>query len=129
MTDINLTKRTRRVRRHKRIRAKIVGTAERPRIAVFKSATAVYAQAIDDTAHVTVAAVRDADLKKKGAKIPEEVKEKGAKVQHAFAAGVALGELLKEKGVSVAVFDTGGFVYHGRVQAIADGLRHAGIKI
>jgi large subunit ribosomal protein L18 len=118
MTDTNITKRTNRIRRHTRGRMKLLGTAERPRIAVFKSNAHLYAQAIDDVARVTIAAVNDAQLPKKG-----------TKTEHAAATGKKLAELLKKKGVSKAVFDKGGFAYHGRVQAVAEALRADGITI
>jgi large subunit ribosomal protein L18 len=118
MNDINITKRTNRIRRHVRGRAKVSGTVERPRIAVFKSNAHLYAQAIDDTARVTIAAVNDAQIAKKG-----------TKTEHATAVGKKLAEALKKKGVSSAVFDKGGFAYHGRIKAVAESLRADGIKI
>jgi len=129
MTDIQKKKRIDRQRRQRRVRAKISGTAQRPRITVFKSNAAVYVQAVDDVAKTTLAAVRDLDLKKRGSKLPEEAAKLGAKAQHAFTAGLSLGKLLADKGVKIAVFDKGGFKYHGRVKAVADGLRAAGITI
>ncbi len=118
MTDINITKRVNRTRRHIRGRAKIVGTAERPRVAVFKSNVHVYVQAIDDATGKTIAAVNDAQLKKAG-----------TKTEHAIEAGKKLAGLLKEKGVTVVVFDKAGFKYHGRIQAVAEALRAGGIKV
>ncbi len=118
MPSIHKIKRTNRIRRHARIRAKVSGTAERPRIAVFKANQHVYVQAIDDVAAKTLAAVNDAQAAKKG-----------TKTDKAGAAGKALAELLKKKGIAVAVFDVGGFKYHGRVKAVAEGLREGGIKI
>lgn len=117
MTDINITKRTNRQRRHIRGRALLKGTAERPRITVFKSNVSVYAQAVDDDARVTVAAINDASIKK------------GTKTERALAAGKKLAELLKAKKVEAALFDKGGFKYHGRVKAVADGLREGGIRV
>lgn len=117
MTDINITKRVNRMRRHIRGRALIAGTAERPRIAVFKSNRGTYTQAIDDVAHTTVAAVNDASI------------TKGTKTERAQAAGKKLAELLKAKKVASAVFDKGGFKYHGRVKAVAEGLREGGIRV
>lgn len=117
MTSTHQIKRANRIRRHARIRAKISGTAERPRVAVFKGHKHVYAQAIDDTSSKTLAAVNTAQIKK------------GAKTARASAAGKKLAELLTEKGIKAAVFDVGGFRYHGRVQAIAEGLREGGIKM
>ena len=119
MTSIHKIKRANRIRRHARIRAKISGTAERPRIAVFKANQHVYVQAIDDVTSKTLAAVNDAQAAKK----------KGTKTEKAAATGKALAELLKKNGIANAVFDVGGFKYHGRDKAIAEGLRGGGTKI
>lgn len=115
--DVNITKRVNRIRRHARIRAKISGTADRPRVAIFKSNAAVYAQAIDDVTNKTVAAVNDAQFKK------------GTKTERAAQAGKKLAELLSKAGVKAAVFDVSGFKYHGRVKAVAEGLREGGITV
>jgi large subunit ribosomal protein L18 len=117
MTHAKQTKLTRRDRRHRRIRAKVSGTAERPRIAVFKSAGRTTAQAVDDDKRITIASATSADAKK------------GTKTERASAAGESLAKALKAKKVDAAVFDTGGFKYHGRVKAVAEGLRAGGIKI
>lgn len=117
--DINTHKRSNRQRRHARIRAKISGTAERPRIAVFKSNVHVYAQAIDDAARTTIVAVNDAAVKLK----------KGTKTERAMAAGKQLADALKAKKITAAVFDVSGFKYHGRIRAIAEALREAGIHV
>lgn len=118
MTDINVTKRINRARRHARGRAKLVGTGERPRVTVFKSNVHVYAQAIDDVTGRTVAAVNDA-----------QVKKTGAKTDRATATGKKLAELLKAKGVKAVIFDKAGFTYHGRIEAIAEALREGGITV
>ena len=118
MTDINITKRVNRIRRQTRGRAKIAGTAERPRVTVFKSNVHVYVQAIDDVTGKTIAAISDAKLKKAG-----------TKTEHATEAGKKLAGLLKEKGVSVVVFDKAGFKYHGRIKAVAEALRAGGITV
>ena len=120
MTDINIHKQMSRKRRHARVRAKISGTADRPRIAVFKSNRGVYAQAIDDVARTTIAAVNDVMLKKTAKKTKKDM---------AQAAGAALAELLVKKGITRAVFDASGFAYQGRVQAVADALREGGITV
>ena len=119
MADINRTKRINRIRRHARGRAKISGTAERPRVAVFKSNAHVYAQAIDDVARKTIAAVNDAHLKA----------VKGTKTDHAAAVGTQLAKLLAEQGVKTVVFDKSGFTYHGRIKAVAEALRAGGITV
>lgn len=115
--NTHVAKRTNRIRRHARIRAKISGTAERPRVTVFKSNAHLYAQAIDDTARTTLAAVNDAQIKK------------GTKTERAGATGKKLAELLVKAGVTAVVFDVSGFKYHGRVKAVAEALREGGIKL
>lgn len=117
MTDINIKKRINRTRRHARTRAKVSGTAERPRIAVFKSNQYTYAQAVDDVARRVIASANDRTAKK------------GTKTERAQATGVALAKRLNEKNIATAVFDAGGFRYHGRVKAVADALRENGMKL
>ena len=110
-----LSKSEQRNRRHRRIRAKVAGTSERPRLAIFKSLSYIYAQLIDDTKGVTLAAASDMGLKGK------------TKTERAKLAGEALAKVAKAKGISAAVFDRGGFIYTGRVRAIADGAREGGL--
>ena len=105
-----------------RVRAKIKGSAERPRVAVFRSNQFTYAQVIDDVSGKTLIAVSDYAGKKAKA-------GKGTKVEKALLNGKALAEALKKQGIESVVFDRGGFKYHGRVKALADGLREAGIKM
>lgn len=112
---IKLTKKGQRVRRHNRIRAKVSGTSERPRLAIFKSNSFVYAQIIDDTKGVTLAAISDMGLKAK------------TKTERAKLAGALLAKAAKEKGLSAVVFDRGGFIFTGRVRAFADGAREGGL--
>jgi large subunit ribosomal protein L18 len=123
MTDINITKKINRKRRQIRGRALIAGTAERPRVTVFKSNVHLYVQAIDDSAGKTIAAINDAQIKK--GRLPAG--RQGTKTDHATAAGTKLAELLKEKNVKTVVFDKSGFKYHGRIKAVAEALRAAGI--
>jgi large subunit ribosomal protein L18 len=118
MSNAQTNKRVNRTRRQIRGRAKIAGTAARPRVTVFKSNAHVYVQAIDDVTGKTIAAVNDAKLKKAG-----------TKTEHAAEAGKKLAGLLKEKGVSVVVFDKAGFKYHGRIKAVAEALRAGGITV
>lgn len=118
MTDINITKRNNRSRRQKRGRAKLVGTAERPRVTVFKSNTHVYAQAVDDTTKKTIVAVNDAHVTKKG-----------TKTERATVCGTKLAEQLKAKGITTVIFDKAGFAYHGRIKAVAEALRAGGITV
>ena len=110
-----LTKSEQRTRRHNRIRAKVSGTSERPRLAIFKSNSYIYAQIIDDVKGVTLAAVTDMGLKGK------------TKTERAKLAGALLAKGAKAKGLEVVVFDRGGFIYTGRVRAFADGAREGGL--
>jgi large subunit ribosomal protein L18 len=105
-----------RISRHKRVRAKVIGTAERPRLSVYKSNTQLMAQIIDDSKGATVVAVSSANEK---AKTPRERAE--------LAAGT-LAKLAGEKGVKAVVFDRGGFQYVGTIKAFADAARAAGLE-
>lgn len=116
------TKSQKRISRHRRVRAKIAGTAARPRVAVFKSNRFTYAQVIDDTSGITVISVSDYSGKKAKS-------VKGTKIEKATLNGKALAEALKKKGIDTVLFDRGGFKYHGRVKALAESLREAGIKL
>ena len=119
---MNTSKQQRRINRHIRVRAKIKGTADKPRVAIYKSNQFTYAQVIDDISGKTLIAVSDyAGKKTKPAK--------GTKSEKATSNGKALAEALKKKGIETVVFDRGGFKYHGRIKALADGLREAGIKM
>ena len=108
-----------RIRRHARVRQKVRGSAARPRLAVYRSLTQIYAQLIDDDAGKTLAAA--SSLESKG--------QKAKKSERAKAVGAALGERAKKAGIDEAVFDRGGYQYHGRVKALADGVRGAGVKV
>ncbi len=112
------TKPTQRLRRRRRVRAKITGTAERPRLSVFRSNRGVFAQLIDDGAGRTIASVSwiEADLRKLNAS------EQAKKVGELIAARA------KDAGVTTCVFDRGGYRYHGRVRALAEGAREGGLK-
>jgi large subunit ribosomal protein L18 len=112
---IKMTKNEQRIRRHRRIRAKVSGTAERPRLAIFKSNTYFYAQLIDDVKGTTLAASSDMGLKAK------------TKTERAKLAGVELAKAAKAKKIASVVFDRGGFIYTGRVRAFADGAREGGL--
>lgn len=116
-------KRQHRLNRHKRVRAKIIGTKDRPRVAVFKSNQYIYAQVIDDEAGKTLASVSNYGGKK------SKVKTKDTKSEVASKVGEALAEKMKKAGITEAVFDRGGFKFHGRVRALAEGLKKGGIKI
>ncbi len=112
---MSTSKITKRQSRHRRIRAKVSGTPERPRLAVFRSNTAIYAQLIDDTKAHTIAA---ADTKQSKAKTQGE---------RAKETGMAIAKLAKDKGVTLAVFDRGGFLYAGSIKALAEGAREGGL--
>ena len=105
-----------RTKRHRRVRKKVVGTPDRPRLAVFRSNRHVYAQLIDDVAGRTLASA--SSLATKAGDDP---------VSNAKEVGLALATRAKEAGVTVVAFDRGGFMYHGRVKALADGAREGGL--
>lgn len=110
-----------RKKRHLRVRKKLFGTAERPRLNVFRSSKNIYAQLIDDTTGTTLASAStlDADFKGKG--------ESGATVDAARAVGELIAKRAIEKGFKAVVFDRGGYLYHGRVKALAEGAREGGL--
>ena len=112
------TKPEQRLRRRRRVRAKVTGTAERPRLSVFRSNRGVFAQLVDDTSGSTVAAVNwiEPELRKLSA------------TEQARKAGELLAERAKQAGISACVFDRGGYRYHGRVRALAEGAREAGLE-
>jgi large subunit ribosomal protein L18 len=110
-----------RTRRHARVRKTVAGTAARPRLNVFRSSQHIYAQVIDDVAGHTLAAASDADKA-----LATEIKGK-SKSERAVLVGKAIAERATAKGVSLVVFDRGGYKYHGRVQALADAAREAGL--
>lgn len=111
-----------RGKRIKRIRKKITGTAERPRLRVFKSNKHIYAQVIDDVAGHTVAAMSSMD------KQVQEDSELEGKTAQARKVGMLLADKAKAAGISAVVFDRGGYIYHGRVKALSDGAREAGLN-
>jgi large subunit ribosomal protein L18 len=113
-----LTTRQARARRHRRVRGKITGTAERPRLAVFRSNRGIFAQLIDDDAGRTVASASWLDLKS----------QRGNKTDQAAAVGKALAEAAGKAGVAACVFDRGGYLYHGRVKALAESAREGGLQ-
>jgi large subunit ribosomal protein L18 len=112
------TKRAGRVRRHGRVRRKVAGSAERPRLAVYRSNRHIYAQLIDDARAATVAQASD-----------REVAAEGDKTTRAKAVGTLLAGRARETGIERAVFDRGGRLYHGRVAALAEGAREGGLQI
>ena len=108
-----------RLKRHKRVRAKISGTPETPRLNVFRSEANIYAQVIDDVNGVTLASASTLD---KGFAC------EGTKTDAAKQVGLTVAERAKEKGVNAVVFDRGGYLYHGRVKALAEGAREGGLE-
>ena len=116
---MKLSKAKSRRRIHNRIRKKIQGTATRPRLAVYRSNKAIYCQLIDDLNGVTLAAASS---------LEKGVAEAGNKSEQSKAVGKNLGERAKSKGIETVVFDRGGYLYHGRVKALADGAREGGLN-
>jgi large subunit ribosomal protein L18 len=118
---MSLTKQEHRIRRHRRVRKKVLGTAERPRLAVFRSNKHIYAQVIDDISGRTLASASTLEADRRGGAT--------ATVDAAKQVGEALAERVKAAGITSVVFDRGGFKYHGRVAAVADGARAAGLEL
>ena len=107
-----------RIRRHKRVRNVVNGTPECPRLNVFRSNANIYAQVIDDTTGTTLCAVSSLELKL----------ENGGNIEAAKKVGTAIAKKALEKGITTVVFDRGGFIYQGKVQALADAAREAGLN-
>lgn len=110
---------TQRLRRQKRVRAKLRGTAERPRLAVFRSLRHINAQLIDDSAQRTMVSARDTELSSKGA----------TPLQSAKAVGALLAEKAKQLHITAVIFDRRSYAYHGRVAALAEGVRGGGLHV
>jgi large subunit ribosomal protein L18 len=121
------TRRRARVRRHARVRAKIAGTAERPRLAVYRSNRHIYAQLVDDDAARTLVSASDREIEA-DADGQGKGQEKG-KTAPAKAVGELLAERAKSAGIERVVFDRGGRLFHGRVAALAEGAREKGLQI
>ncbi len=111
-----------RYRRHERVRDRVRGAPERPRLAVFRSLSHIYAQVIDDRSGRTLAAASDLGVKQ------EALADKKSKADRAKAVGKQIAERAKAAGVGEVVFDRGGYRYHGRVKALADGARESGLR-
>ena len=116
-----ISKNQKREHVHDRIRKKMQGTAERPRLNVYRSLNHIYVQVIDDLHGATLVAASSAEGKK-------EDRRSGGNVAAAKAVGKTIAERAKAKGVTKVVFDRGGYIYHGRVKALADAAREAGLK-
>ena len=117
------TRRVARVRRHARVRKKVSGTAERPRLAVFRSNRHIYVQLIDDAAATTLAAASDAEVNGGAGD------DAGGKIESAKKVGKLIADRAKGAGIDRVVFDRGGRAFHGRVAAIAEGAREGGLQI
>lgn len=111
-----------RLKRHLRVRKKVEGTAERPRLNVYRSEKHIYAQLIDDVAGVTLASASTMDKE-----LASEINN-GGNVESARKVGALIAKRGQAKGVKVVVFDRGGYLYHGRIQALADAAREAGLE-
>ena len=114
-----IDKNAQRLKRHKRVRAKISGTPEMPRLNVFRSEANIYAQIIDDVSGVTLVSASSLD---------KAVEGYGGNVAAATAVGKLVAERAKAKGIETVVFDRGGYLYHGRVKALAEGAREGGLQ-
>jgi large subunit ribosomal protein L18 len=108
-----------RLKRHKRVRAKVTGTAECPRLNVFRSLNHIYAQVIDDVKGVTLAAASTMD---------KDIDGYGGNQEAAKKVGLAVAKKATDKGITTVVFDRGGYVYQGRIKELADGAREGGLK-
>ncbi len=126
MANKNIKKRLARLKRKKRIRRKVFGTSEKPRLAVFRSAKHIYVQLIDDTNDKTLAGV--STLTKDIRETLADVRKKEGKVGVSKLVGKAIAERAKKLNIESVVFDRNGFIYHGRAKAVADGAREGGLK-
>ena len=115
-------KNAKRLQRHKRVRRKVFGTPQRPRLCVFRSSNNIYAQIIDDANRVTLTAASSLDAEVKGAV------NHGGNKEAAKMVGEMIAKRAIEKGITEVVFDRGGYLYHGRVQVLAEAAREAGLK-
>jgi large subunit ribosomal protein L18 len=116
IVGIPKTGRDRRYKRHLRVRNKVSGTPERPRLVVFRSLKHIYAQLVDDTSSKTIATVSDLNI------------EQGKKAERAAEVGKLIAERAKTAGITRVVFDRAGYRYHGRIKAVADGARKGGLE-
>ena len=116
---MKLTKNQSRKRIHKRIRKKVQGTAERPRLSVFRSNKQIYVQAIDDVNGKTLVSASS---------LENGISTEGTKIEQAKKVGVLVAEKAKSANIETVVFDRGGYLYHGRVKSLADGAREGGLN-
>lgn len=116
---MKLSKQQRRKRIQKRIRKKVLGTAERPRLSVYRSNMQIYVQAIDDTSGTTLFAASSKE---------NNINAEGTKIEQAKKVGLLAAEKAKSANVETIVFDRGGYLYHGRIKSLAEGAREGGLK-
>lgn len=131
VSEINRGKRNARSRRHRRLRQKIAGTAKKPRMSVFRSLNHIYAQIIDDEAGCTIvsaSSLKTAPSPGAAGEEKEAKKRESFKMQRSRLVGAAIAEKALEKGIDQVVFDRGGFLYHGRIAALAEAARKKGLK-
>ena len=117
---MKISKNASRKRIHRRIRKKVSGTSNKPRVAVYRSNKAIYAQAIDDLSGTTIASASST---------AKDIAGKGNKIEQSKAVGMALASMMKSANIEHAKFDRGGYLYHGRIKALAEGLREGGLQI
>jgi large subunit ribosomal protein L18 len=113
-------RRVARLRRHRRVRKRVIGTVDKPRLCIFRSARHIYAQIVDDTTGRTLVAASTLDAERRGAG--------GAKIERAKGVGSLLATRAIQAGISRVAFDRGGFAYHGRIAALADSAREGGLE-
>ena len=119
LQELNLKKSNQRLKRKVRIRKKVYGDSNKPRLAVYKSNKNIYVQAIDDLNHTTIGSAST---------LSKELKVERLTIDAAKKVGELMGDILNKNKIEEAVFDRGGYIYHGRVKALADGIREKGIK-
>ncbi len=124
MKRIALSHNSLRKVRHSRVRARVKGTAEKPRLSVFRSLRAVEVQLIDDVAGKTLCSAHTNEIK-----APSAVEGKSTKVAAAYLVGKLIAEKAKQKGITTVIFDRGGYRYHGRVASVAEGARESGLIV
>lgn len=129
MKNLQKIKREKRLRRHRRVRAKIAGTAERPRLSIYKSSKHIYVQLIDDQTAHTLAEADDLEVKdRKSQSITKTGQKLKGKAAIAYQVGKLIAEKALKKKIKQAVFDRGGYKYQGRVKALAEGVREGGLQ-
>jgi large subunit ribosomal protein L18 len=126
--DKNREKRKARQRRHKRVRDSIFGTAEKPRLCVHRSLNHIYAQVIDDSAGKTLVSASSMKIEMPPVQDETKGKAEGVKMRRSRAVGKAIAEAALAKGIKTVAFDRGGYLYHGRVAALGDEARKAGLE-